>query len=103
MPLIVYALGAYISGLFAGFTNPVWLAAAAVIAVFASRYGLPLVAAYSLLCAGGFAIARSMMREEVRCAASAERATVLRMTVDDSVGPGGFSRGRVTGCVVSVA
>src|SRR5690242_18798266 len=103
MPLVVYALGAYVVGLYAGFATSPILAVAAIGAALAIGWTRGRVAAGGLvaLAIAGIAIARSVSHAEEACVKGALAGDSLRVVVADSIAPGGFTRGRVEGCEAS--
>lgn len=105
MPLLAFALGAYIAGLYAGFSALLVAGLAAIIAaaVVGVRRGLHVVAGLATLCIAGIAIAHSTSRDDRACERAAEQTTELRLWVDDSVSAGDFVRGRDVDCPVIVA
>src|SRR3954469_7376704 len=105
MPLVVYALGAYVVGLYAGFSGSPPFMVAAVAAAFAIGWrrarpaGIGLVA----LTVAGVVIARADAHVYQACGKRAERSDSLRVVVADAIGPGGFTRGRLSGCDARIA
>src|SRR4051812_18386696 len=105
MPLVGFALAAYIAGLYAGFSGARLLEAAAILAAIAvgARRGAATAIAFVALTAGGIGIARSAAHQEEQCADHALHSHALTVVVADSASPGGFTRGRLGECEVSVA
>jgi competence protein ComEC len=105
MPLVVYALGAYVVGLYAGFSGSAPFAIAAVAAAFAIGWARGRAAAVGLvgLSLSGIVIARGDAHDDNACIKRAESSDSLRLVVADSIGPGGFTRGRLIGCDAWIA
>lgn len=105
MPLIVYALGAYVVGLYAGFSGSPLCALVAIVAAGAiGARRAPLVAlALVGLAVAGIGVARAESRADDSCVKRAERSDSLLVVLADSVGPGDFTRGRLTDCDALVA
>src|SRR5947207_12452429 len=100
MPLVAYALAAYIGGLFAGFSDSligIALATAAAVVAGWSR-GRIVGVAFAALCVTGIVAARSAQRETVRCAQEAPLRPPLLAIVEDSASPGAYVRARLAAC-----
>ena len=100
MPLIAFALTAYVAGLLAGFSDTFLLWAAAVMAAFAfgSRRTLGVAVGFAALTTAGIVAARETARDERGCIGTAERATTLTVVLEDSASAGAFVRGRLARC-----
>lgn len=105
MPLVAYALASYIAGLYAGFSHSFWVGVVAVGAalVVGLTRARVIAAAYVALAIAGFAIAHRTSSDEQRCVADAATRSALVLSISDSVGPGGFTHGRLAGCDASVS
>src|SRR5262249_33430736 len=105
MPLVVYALGAYVVGLYAGFSASPLFALAAIGVAFAIGWTRAHTVAPGLvaLVTAGIAIARLDTRADDACVKAAERSDSLTVVVADSIGPGGFARGRLADCAAWIA
>jgi competence protein ComEC len=105
MPLVVYSLGAYVLGLYAGFSASPLLGLISVLAALGVGWSRAreTAAGFVLLTVAGIAIARSEARVEDQCAKHAEQSDSVAVVVADSIGPGGFSRGRLARCATSIA
>ncbi|HEX4352127.1 MAG TPA: hypothetical protein VHZ95_04420, partial [Polyangiales bacterium] len=105
MPLVVYALGAYVVGLYAGFAGSPVFAFAGIVAAIAVGFRRGKFAALGLgvLALAGIGIARSAASDDTHCAKRAEAADSLAIVIADSIAPGGFSRGRVAECATPIA
>ena len=100
MPLIAFALIAYVAGLLAGFANSYVLAAMAAIAVAAAglSHGRAVAIGLAALCLAGVIVASTCQRDDVRCLNAALHAQPVSLVVEDSIGPGGFGRARLAAC-----
>jgi competence protein ComEC len=100
VPLIVFALFAYLGGLLAGFTESpaLWLLAAAAAAALGTRHGRHAGVAFGALAVGGILASRVTAADVDRCLRDALRTATARVVLDDSVSAGAFARGRVPGC-----
>src|SRR5262245_3685392 len=100
MPLIVFALLAYLGGLLAGFTGSivVGVIAAAGAALVGAQRGRFVALAFAALAIGGILTARTSSGDAEKCLADAERSQVVKLVLDDSASPGAFVRGRVVDC-----
>lgn len=100
MPLIGFALGAYIAGLYAGFADS-FLAAIIVVgaaaAIGLTRYNSATVGLVALA-AAGVGVARTAAREAATCVDRSLASHALSVVVSDSVAPGGFTRARLSDC-----
>src|SRR5206468_3576964 len=105
MPLIVFALAAYVAGLCTGFADSYLAAgAAAVVAIAIALRRTPTLApVFASLVAAGFAVARSRVRDDERCAANAARAPSLVVTLGDAAQPGAFVTGTIADCPVPLS
>ena len=92
MPLIVLALGAYVSGLLAGYSGS--LIVVATVATMAIVVGAQrdrwIAAALVSLSVAGAVVALATERQRAECSAGLVRATTIRVVLDDSVAPGGY-------------
>src|SRR5262245_6069476 len=100
MPIIVFALLAYLGGLLAGFADSavVAIGAAVAAAAFGFSRGRLVAIAFAALATGGVVAARTAARDAQRCVGDALRAGAARIVVDDSVFAGAFVRGRLADC-----
>jgi competence protein ComEC len=100
MPLVAIALVAYVTGLLAGFANSLALSALAGVAaaIIGFRRGRAAAAGLTTLCISGSIVARACERDDARCLVAALHSQAIRLVVEDSVGPGGFGRGRLADC-----
>jgi len=105
MPLVVYSLGAYVVGLYAGFSASPAFALLAIIAALGVGWprGRAAAAGLVLLATAGIAIARTEARGEEQCVKRAEHSDSIRVVVADSIGEGGFSRGKLAECGAPIA
>src|SRR5437868_15073016 len=105
MPLVAYALAAYIAGLLAGFGPSPSLSALALGAAFVVGYrrNLTCAVALAVLAGAGGVIAHSARTVDDRCLRDAARARGLRVVVQDSVAPGAYVRGHLETCEARVA
>src|SRR3954471_6424723 len=105
MPLVVYSLGAYVVGLYAGFSASPPLALMSMLAAFGVGWvrGRAVAAGFALLTLAGIVIARSDSRAEERCAKITEDSDSILVVIADSIGPGGFSRGHLSNCGTPIA
>ncbi|HEY4130164.1 MAG TPA: DNA internalization-related competence protein ComEC/Rec2 [Gemmatimonadaceae bacterium] len=105
MPLLVYALGSYVVGLYAGFADAFGLLVLATLAAYvvAHRRGPAVRAAFSALCIAGYFVARGTTKDESRCVTRALQSTSVALVIDDSVSPGGFTRAHLDGCDATAA
>lgn len=105
MPLVVYALGAYVAGLYAGFSGSPVFAVAAIVAAGAIGWRSARSAAIGLivLAIAGIAIARGDARDDEQCVKRAQRSDSVLVVVADSIGEGGFTRGRLAECGAPIA
>lgn len=104
MPLVSYALGVYLAGLYAGFADDFLFVAAAIIlsAVVGSQRGRVVGFAFAALTAAGVVAARETKRAEETCARDGVRRQPLIVVVEDTVSPGAYLRGRLVDCSASV-
>lgn len=105
MPLVGFALAAYIAGLYAGFAGAPLLAAVVIGASFLAglRTGVPTAVGFIALTIAGIGIAHTAARDDELCADRALHSHSLRLVVPDSVGAGGFTRAHLAECEVTVA
>src|SRR4051812_20841302 len=105
MPLVAYALSAYIAGLLAGFAGSIAFGAAALAAGLFVGRRRSIWAALSLcvLAVAGMAIARVCRMDERDCASGAMASKSLVVTLDDGVAPGTMAHGHLTTCEASVS
>jgi len=104
MPLVSYALGVYLAGLYAGFADNFLFVAIAVAASAAigSQRGRVVGFAFAALTAAGVVAARETNRAEETCARDGVRRQPLVVVVEDSVSSGTYLRGRLVDCNASV-
>src|SRR5262249_3141059 len=100
MPIVVFALLAYLGGLLAGFTGSIIVGIVAAIgaAAVGSHRGRFVALAFAALTSGGIMAARASSGDAETCLADAERSQAVKLVLDDSASPGAFVRGRVEGC-----
>jgi competence protein ComEC len=105
MPVVFFAVAAYIAGLYAGFSARGALAALVVVAAFTfgTRRGVAVAAGYTALTLAGVLAARAASIHDTRCAAAASRAAAVTVVVADGVAPGGFSTARLPDCPARVS
>lgn len=105
MPLISFALAAYLAGLLSGFADSALLIVIAVAVAIAAGWARGSVAALALgaiACAGALA-ARAAERDAVLCVDDAIRQSPARLVLEDSAGPGAYVRGRLAACDAAVS
>jgi len=104
MPLVVFAIGAYVAGLAAGFSQVPLLALAVVGAAIAAGYtkGLAAAAAFGAIAASGVFAAHGVQRADSECARTLKTSPLI-VTLDDSVAPGAYARAHLRDCEASVA
>jgi competence protein ComEC len=105
VPLVVYSLGAYVLGLYAGFSGSPIFAVLAIVAAcaFGWRRARAVAIGFTALTIAGIFIARSETNAEDQCVKRAERSDSATVVIADSIAPGGFSRGKLAGCTASIA
>jgi len=105
MPLVAYALGAYVAGLYSGFAHSALLLCATIAAavMIGAKRNREVALALSLLVVAGSAIALADDRAEERCLRRVQRGDSVSVVVADSIGPGGFTRASIVGCAASVS
>jgi hypothetical protein len=104
MPLVAFALIAYLAGLLAGFADilaigVVVVTAAAVLGV---GHGRQVAIGFAALATAGIVAARTTARGTEHCLRDTVQRHSVALVVDDSVAPGEFVRGRVADCDGSV-
>lgn len=104
MPLVAYALAAYVAGLLAGFADSFPFVALVIVIAAAIGWlrGQIVAIAFAALATTGVVAARTSQRDEARCARAGFRRVPLLVVVEDSVFPGAFLRGRLAGCDATV-
>src|SRR5512147_3342526 len=92
MPLVVLALGAYISGLLAGYSGSLLIVAAVATTAIAVgvRRDQWIAGAMVSLSLAGAAVARVSERQRAECSAGLVRGRTIRVVLDDSVAAGGY-------------
>jgi competence protein ComEC len=105
MPLVAYALAAYVAGLLAGFADSLALIGLAIVvaAAIGSQRGQGVAIAFAALTTAGVVAARASQHDEQRCASDGLRRVPLLVVVEDSVSPGAYLRGRLDGCEATVS
>jgi competence protein ComEC len=105
MPLVVYSLGAYVVGLYAGFADSFALLIAAVgAALFVARGRGPAVrASLAAVALAGSFVARATTNDDARCLSETLHAGSARLIVDAAVSPGGFVRAQLADCDAPVS
>src|SRR3954469_22909475 len=100
MPLVVYALAAYVAGLLAGFADsfPFIMLAVAVAGAFGWRHGRAVGLAFGALTIAGVVAARTSQHDAERCARDGMRRQPFRVVVEDSVSPGAYVRAHLERC-----
>lgn len=102
MPLVAYALAAYLAGLLAGFSNSILIAAAAISAaclVGALRGGGRAAAiGFAALATGGIVAARQSGVVQRECAARYAVGSSVRLRLENPASPGAFVRARPVDC-----
>jgi competence protein ComEC len=102
VPIVVFALLAYLGGLLAGFSQSVPVALVAVVgaALLGVRRSRVAAVAFAALATGGVVAARVASTDATRCLTDAERRQSVTIVLDDSAYAGAFARGRVHPCDV---
>ncbi len=105
MPLVAFALVAYLAGLMAGYSGSpsLGILACAAAAVTARRRGHTPMGVCAALALAGIVIARASDRAAATCLERALRAPVLTLVLGDSAAPGAYVRGELEHCNASVA
>ena len=100
MPLLVVALGAYLAGLLAGYSNSKVAAVAVVVtaAIAGSRRGRQIAMAVGALALAGAVVASASESQRVGCTAELAHASSIRVMLDDSIAPGGYVRAESLPC-----
>lgn len=100
MPIVVFALLAYLAGLLAGFSGSILVAVIAVAAatLLGAHRGRTIGVSFAALATGGVVAARAAASDAQRCLADAERLQMVSVVLDDSAYAGAFARGRVFPC-----
>lgn len=100
MPIVAFALAAYLAGLLAGFSDSTLLGGLIVVAagVVGRMRGARLALSMMPLAVAGLIAARETTRHDTRCAEATNGAGAVAVVVDDSVAPGAFVRGRLASC-----
>jgi competence protein ComEC len=98
MPIVSYALAAYLAGLLAGFADSLLVAGIVVVIAAIAGHARKLAVALAALAVAGFVAARDAARRDAECAQAANRAEAITVIVDDSVAPGALARGRLASC-----
>lgn len=100
MPIVAFALAAYLAGLLAGFSGSLQLGlmAVAVAAIVGYVRGGKHLLPFSALTVAGVVAAYDATRHDAHCAAATNGARAVAMVVEDSVAPGAFVRGRLASC-----
>ncbi|MEO7083667.1 MAG: DNA internalization-related competence protein ComEC/Rec2 [Gemmatimonadaceae bacterium] len=100
MPLIVFAVAAYVAGLLAGFSGSILLAifASVASALAALRRGRPIAIALAMVCACGAFMARDARVHDEQCARDEPRRSPITLVLDDSAAPGEFVHARFEKC-----
>ncbi|HEX6966630.1 MAG TPA: DNA internalization-related competence protein ComEC/Rec2 [Gemmatimonadaceae bacterium] len=104
MPLIAYAVAAYVAGLLLGFGHdfiPAAIAASIALLIAAHRRA-PTIAVLAVVGATGVLVAHWAERTEAACRARALTERAWRATLDDAAAPGAFVTARLhlSGCTV---
>src|SRR6185503_15605860 len=104
MPLVVFAIGAYIAGLAEGFSENALLALAAIAAAVGAGYtkGIAAAATFGAIAAAGVFAARGVKRADLECA-NTLKTSPLVVSLDDSVAPGAYARAHLRDCDATVA
>lgn len=112
MPLVAWAVAAYVAGLYAGFSRSplliaiVLIATALLAAAFAGfARGASVVAALIAVAIAGVGMAATSTDADRRCVDQVERAHRAIVTLDGDASPGAFVRARLGSCgaVISVS
>jgi competence protein ComEC len=100
MPIVSYALAAYLAGLFAGFAGSLLICAFVIgmCAVAGHMRGARLSIPFAAIAIAGVVAARDATQRDARCIAATNGATSITVVVDDSVAPGAFVRSHLTNC-----
>jgi competence protein ComEC len=100
MPLIVFAVGAYVAGLLAGFAGSPFVAVmvVAVAAAAGIARNRALAATIGVLSVSGILIARDVAERDVSCQRAAPHRSPLLLVLDDSAAPGEFAHARLENC-----
>jgi competence protein ComEC len=105
MPLVAYALSAYIAGLLAGFSGSIVFAGVAAATALIAGGRRSSWAAWSFLglAVAGIAIARACLTDERDCIRTAVAAKSLSLMLDDDLAPGTMAHGHLTTCEARVS
>ncbi len=99
MPIVAFALAAYLAGLLAGFSGSLPLGTLIVgIAAMTGHVRGRLSLAMTALAVAGVVVARDTTSRDARCAEATTGKSAVAVVVDDSVAPGAFARGRLASC-----
>jgi len=100
MPIVAFALAAYLAGLLAGFTDslPVGVSVVAVAAVIGGSKARGLSLAFAAVALAGVVAARDASRGDAACEHDANGGMAVAVVVQDTVSPGAFVRGRLAPC-----
>src|SRR5690348_7653655 len=105
MPLIAFAVAAYVAGLLLGFGHAFVLAGIAICVtlLIAVHRRAPTLAALAVVGAAGILVARWTERTETACRARALALHQWDATINDAAAPGAFVTARLhlSGCTVS--
>src|SRR5690349_5194354 len=104
MPLVAYALLAYLGGLLAGFSGSFFVGLTAILAavVVGARQRKVATVAFAALATGGVAVASAVRQDETRCIDTAAHAAAVELIADDTLAAGLFAHGQLTACRSSV-
>src|SRR5512133_1309552 len=105
MPLVAFALGAYIAGLYAGFADsfPFVVLAIGVAAAVGWQHGRVVAVAFAALATIGIVAARTSTQRAEQCARDGIHRDPLLVAIEDSASPGAYLRGHVPECDAPVA
>ena len=105
MPLVVYALTAYVAGLFAGFADSFGFIVLALVGAGALGWRRDRVVgiAFAALVVTGIVAARMSQRDADRCTHDGMQRRPLRVVVEDSASPGAYVRAHLEACDGNVA
>src|SRR5215470_7906159 len=100
MPIVAFALAAYLAGLLAGFSGSLNLEFLTIAAagIVGHLRGGRLSFAFAALAVAGMVAARDTARHDAQCADATTGASAVAVVVADSVAPGAFVRGRLASC-----
>jgi competence protein ComEC len=105
MPLIVFGLGSYLTGLLAGFTLPIAISlfTAACLIIAGALLGGPRLATMGILAGVASFVAHVDKNADVDCAQRALAMQAFLVRLDDAAAPGAYVRGQLARCSARIA